>query len=92
MKKLVATLRLTCPIWAQVATITGRFTDAGGAVIPAAGVIVRSVDTGIESATATNNEGLQPGRDEINLTRQSFVPTTRPTAASGVSISNRNRR
>jgi len=80
MKKLLATLLLTCPMWAQVATITGRVTDASGAVIPAARVIVRSVDTGIESATATNNEGyfthpsLQPGRYEITFTRQGFVP------------------
>ncbi|MEZ5351330.1 MAG: carboxypeptidase regulatory-like domain-containing protein [Bryobacteraceae bacterium] len=66
--------------FAQVASLTGRVTDASGAVIPAAAVTARSVETGITVAAETTSEGyytlpaLQPGRYEVTITKDGFVP------------------
>ena len=65
---------------AQVATLTGRITDPSGAVIPEATVTARSIDTGISTSMQTTSEGyytlpaLQPGRYEVTITKQGFVP------------------
>jgi hypothetical protein len=64
--------------WGQVASLTGRVTDASGAVIPAAAVRARSLGTGITTSTETNAEGyytlpsLAPGRYDVNITRTGF--------------------
>lgn len=71
---------LAAAAFAQVATLTGRITDPTGAVMPGASVKARSVDTAIETATESNAEGyytlpsLQPGRYELSISKQGFVP------------------
>src|SRR5262245_13931023 len=66
--------------YAQVATITGRVTDPSGAVVPQATVTAKSADTGVSSVTETTSEGyytlstLQPGRYELTVAKQAFVP------------------
>ena len=63
---------------AQVATLTGRITDPSGAVIPQAKIAVRSVSTGINTATETTAEGyytlpsLMPGRYEVTFSKAGF--------------------
>src|SRR5262245_40125585 len=65
---------------AQVASITGRVTDPSGAVVPAASISARSVDTGVQAATESTSDGyytlpaLQPGRYELSVSKQGFVP------------------
>ncbi len=53
-------LSLAAPAWAQLtrAGITGTVTDPSGAVIPGVSVIAVNEDTGVESATVTNNVGI----------------------------------
>jgi hypothetical protein len=76
---VISALILTFAASAQVATLTGRITDPTGAVVPAASVVARSVDTGIDVATVSNAEGyytlpaLQPGRYEVTISKPGFV-------------------
>ncbi|MCZ2077178.1 MAG: carboxypeptidase regulatory-like domain-containing protein [Bryobacteraceae bacterium] len=48
----------TAPAQTTFATITGTVTDASGAIVPDAKVTVRHIATGIESAAASNAEGM----------------------------------
>ena len=64
-------------------TITGTLTDATGAVIPEATVVIRNVDTGTDRTTATNSAGiyiaafLQPGNYQIAASKQGFASVIR---------------
>ena len=55
-------------VYAQTAQITGRVTDASGAVAPGAAITVRNVGTGIDRRVTTNVDGyyavplLSPGQ------------------------------
>jgi hypothetical protein len=82
---LASTALLGCaavlPLSAQtsgVGNITGTVTDASGAAIPNAAVIVTDTDTGISRSLLTNNDGqysatfLQPGHYEVVLGGGSF--------------------
>ena len=59
---LVLLVLFVCPCHAiaqqDQGTITGRVTDATGAVIPRAAVAASAIDTGISTQTVTNSEGL----------------------------------
>ena len=50
------------PLWAQnvvlTGAISGRITDASGAVVPGASLVLQNLGTGIEQSTATNRHGL----------------------------------
>src|SRR5688572_30295284 len=78
--RLVLVLVLSTAAWAQVASVTGRITDASGAVVPQATVTAKSTDTGIATTTETTSEGyytlpsLQPGRYELSVTKTGFSP------------------
>jgi outer membrane receptor protein involved in Fe transport len=72
--------------WAQSAgtgTITGTLSDPQGASIPAATVVVRNIDTGIDRTLRTNDAGiyvaafLQPGRYEIHASKNGFATVVR---------------
>lgn len=39
-------------------TLSGRITDSGGAVVPAALVVLKNIDTGVEKSTETKDSGL----------------------------------
>jgi hypothetical protein len=68
---------------AGTAEIRGTITDKTGGVVPNANVVVRNVDTGAERNLTTNDLGiylaplLQPGRYEVNVTKQGFAQVKR---------------
>src|SRR5687767_7713267 len=78
--RLAFVLLCVSSAFAQVATLTGRVTDQSGAVVPEATVTARATDTGASTATETTSEGyytlpaLSPGRYELSVTKQGFVP------------------
>src|ERR1700686_1753595 len=77
---LTLSLFVTAPVHAQVAgaTLQGTVTDASGAVIPRAQVIVRNVETGINTTVPTNSDGfytvpnLLPGSYEMTVSAPGF--------------------
>jgi hypothetical protein len=78
----VTAAMLLCPVPAQgqasSGSIRGRVTDPSGAVLPAAPVSVRHLDTNIERKVTTNADGiydtgnLQPGQYEITVEAPGF--------------------
>jgi hypothetical protein len=62
----------------NVASITGILTDATGAVVPGAEVVITNLETGISSRTRTNDAGvyfvpsLNPGRYRVEAQAQGF--------------------
>ena len=66
--------------WSQGsrATLEGRVTDAQGAVVPDAAVVVTSDDTGVKQTTKTNAQGnwtvqfLVPGRYSLSVSAAGF--------------------
>ena len=57
----------TSPAFAQggaTSSLSGTVTDASGAVVPGANVVVKRMDTGITSEAITNGEG-QIGRAHV---------------------------
>jgi hypothetical protein len=71
-------------LWAQStnATLSGTITDPSGKVVPNVDVTATNVDTGIVTATRTNEAGiyvmpaLQPGRYRVLVTLQGFKQIT----------------
>lgn len=67
----------------QTAQITGRITDATGAVIPEADVAARNTGTGLKYTTRSNDVGyytlalLPPGNYEISVHKPGFRPLVR---------------
>src|SRR5690348_14284429 len=66
--------------WPQEAraTLGGRVTDAQGAAVPGASVVIVSDDTGVKQQTRTNSQGnwivefLLPGRYHFSVTAAGF--------------------
>jgi hypothetical protein len=79
-------LLLICSLAAGAQTITanisGTVTDASGAVIPNAKVAATNVDTGVVTATTTNNDGiynirfLQIGNYKVTIDAPGFATST----------------
>src|SRR5260370_12698461 len=70
---------LTCAVQAQItASIKGTVTDATGATVAGAKVVVKSTALGIERTTETNTEGdyevpaLPPGSYEVQVQKPGF--------------------
>ena len=67
----------------NTAQVSGLITDASGAVVPKANVLVLNKDNGIARTTESNNEGyyvlplLQPGNYTITVTTPGFQTATR---------------
>jgi outer membrane receptor protein involved in Fe transport len=67
---------------AETGSITGTVTDPNGAVVSAANIAVKSVDTGAERRSVTNDAGtysitnLQPGIYDVTIEAQGFSPRT----------------
>jgi hypothetical protein len=65
------------------AAITGTVADPSGAIVPAADVIIRNTDTGIERKTQTSEAGvysaalLAPGHYELEAGKQGFAKVLR---------------
>ena len=77
---LMSVLLVGTPAPAQVslASVTGVVADSAEAVIPGAGVVIKNVDTGIETAGETNESGyytllgLLPGSYELEVSSDGF--------------------
>ncbi|MBI3211057.1 MAG: TonB-dependent receptor [Candidatus Solibacter usitatus] len=78
--RILTGLLLLCSLHAQEyrANLLGIVTDSTGAAIPDGAVVIRNIDTGISSATVTNNDGsylvpfLNPGRYSIAVEKTGF--------------------
>jgi len=74
--------------YAQRASLTGRISDATGAVIPGAQVTITNVNTGVSREVTSNEEGyytipqLQPGEYRTSIRKDGF----KPIQQSGVSL------
>jgi len=77
---------ITAP--AQTAQVTGRISDASGAVVPDARVTLTNQANGFRRDTVTNEEGyytvplLQPGSYEVSVRKDGY----RPLLRSGVAL------
>ena len=66
-------------------TIQGVVSDNTGAVMPNAAILVRNLETGVESRTASNNVGfytvpaLNPGRYSVTCSAPGFAPKEFPS-------------
>ena len=77
-------------IRAQVITsqLTGRVTDATGALVPGAQVEIMNRDTGLDRTAQTNDDGyytvplLPPGQYQVSVKKEGFRPVTR----TGISL------
>ncbi|MEK7407986.1 MAG: carboxypeptidase regulatory-like domain-containing protein [Acidobacteriota bacterium] len=81
MRKLLLLSCLTCAValsQVEQATLTGTVADQSGAVIPNVRVVARNSQTGVETATRTNAEGiyripyLHPGSYDVSAEAQGF--------------------
>jgi hypothetical protein len=78
-------LLLAASAWPQTPTgqVTGRITDATGAVAPGSEVVVTSVDKGLVRKTVCNDAGyytvslLPPGEYRVDVHREGFRSATR---------------
>jgi outer membrane receptor protein involved in Fe transport len=88
---------LPSAVWAQTETgqIIGTVTDPQGAVVRAATVTIKSVETGATRPATTNEQGqyvvanLQPGLYDVTVQAQGFAPKTQRvqvTVGSQVSL------
>ena len=85
MRTIAAFLAATAIAVAQIgtSTITGRVTDASGAVVPNVTVQILQKDTNITSHAVTNEDGiyrvpsLQPGAYRVTFESQGFKKTVR---------------
>ncbi|HWB97393.1 MAG TPA: TonB-dependent receptor, partial [Bryobacteraceae bacterium] len=83
--------RIWLPLWllvfsaglsAQNAELTGRVTDASGAVVPGASITAKNEATGVERNTVTTDAGyyvlssLPPGDYSLTVSAQGFSPQT----------------
>ncbi|MBY0508503.1 MAG: TonB-dependent receptor [Bryobacteraceae bacterium] len=85
MKQIILLFGLTTAAWAQIgtSTMTGRVTDASGAIVPNCNVTVVQKATNFTSNTKTNEEGLyrvlslQPGTYKVTFEAAGFKKTVR---------------
>jgi outer membrane receptor protein involved in Fe transport len=83
MNKLLLAILAATAAYAQTAQITGRVTDASGAVAPGTNITVRNVGTGIDRRVATNVDGyyavplLSPGEYRVTVANKGFKPIVR---------------
>jgi hypothetical protein len=75
---LASCLALTAQNVVLTGSLGGRVTDASGAVVPGASVVVRNLATGVEQRAETNHDGLyrfpvvMPGTYSVNANRRGF--------------------
>ena len=74
----------TAAAQANRATITGTVTDSSGAVVAGAQIIARNIETGVETKTLSNNQGiysvlnLPPGTYALTVAMTGFRPVEFP--------------
>src|SRR5437867_3667070 len=65
---------------AQTAALTGRITDASGAVVPGASVAAKAKQSGVEQIAESNGDGyynfpsLLPGDYSVSVSKAGFKP------------------
>jgi hypothetical protein len=75
-----AILVFAATVLGQTAQVTGRISDASGAVVPGAQISLTNQANGFKRDTVTNDEGyytvplLQPGNYEISVRKDGFKP------------------
>jgi hypothetical protein len=75
---LAGMLQLPAQNTVLTGAIDGRVTDPGGAVVPGASILVRSLATGTQQSAVTNHAGLyqflalMPGNYSVTATRKGF--------------------
>src|SRR5829696_4441260 len=81
--------------FAQQATVQGVVTDASGSSVPAAKIVIRNVNTGVQQALESNAQGfysapfLVPGAYEVAVTAGGFAPQTRTNLRLDVNMTAR---
>ncbi len=84
LSTLVAMSLTVSAFAASSATLMGRITDPGGAVVPGAKVTATNMDTDVASETESNQVGLYiisnllPGRYRVVIQRQGFETIIKP--------------
>lgn len=85
-----ALFAFTISALAQTAQVTGRISDASGAVVPGAQVSVANQKTGLIRDSVSNGEGyftiplLPPGEYRISVKKDGFKPVVRPDVVLNV--------
>jgi hypothetical protein len=83
-------LTLEQAAFGQTAQVTGRISDASGAVVPGAQITVTNQKTGLTRESVSNDEGyftiplLPPGEYRIAVKKDGFKPVVRPDVALNV--------
>jgi len=79
--RLVALSLLACiALFAQTASVTGRITDASGALVPQASISAAATGSGITTRTLSDDQGyytfpsLQPGVYTLTVSKTGFKP------------------
>lgn len=86
----LATLAFASLAWAQTAQVSGRITDASGAVVPGAQITLANRANGFKRDSVANDEGnynvplLQPGTYEISVRKDGFKPILQPNVVLNV--------
>src|SRR5437016_13213573 len=79
LRSLALAAVLSAAMFAQTASVTGRVTDPGGAVVPDATVTVQSTTSGVSTTAKSNDEGyysvpaLNPGAYDVTVSPVSGV-------------------
>lgn len=74
---------LSCSLWAQTGSVTGRVTDASGAVVPGTQIRIIQEATGVERTVTANDVGyytvplLLPGEYRMEVEQPGFRGVTR---------------
>ncbi len=86
-RSLLCVISLCCALAtaasAQTAQITGRVTDASGAVVAGANITITQIETGVKRETVSNDEGyfsaplLPPGGYRVNAQKAGFKAANR---------------
>ena len=67
-------------VFGQRAQLTGRISDAAGAIVPGAQITLTNAGTGVSRETVSNEEGfytiplLQPGEYRLSIKKEGFKP------------------
>jgi outer membrane receptor protein involved in Fe transport len=81
--RLVLTITAVSCAFGQTAQITGRVTDASGAVVPGTSIVVTNIGTAADRTVSTNQDGyytvplLPPGGYRVEVKHEGFRPVLR---------------
>jgi len=79
LRSLICLALFASAVHAQTASVTGRVTDASGAVVPGADIAAKSAATNAMVSTSTNSDGyysisnLVPGTYDVTVSKPGFA-------------------